>query len=545
MSKRRGEKGEKSGPQAVEAAEASTKTLLEMFMEQQRAQQEQQREQQKILLTLVEQQKEELAQHRREMAELRAQHEAHEERRTAVRLPKPTLQKLGPDDDIEHFLATFERIAKQQGWSEEVWATQLAGLLTGKAMAAHASLNSESAVSYKDVKKAILHRYDVNEEAHRRRFRSDRKKPEESFKNWGDRLFDHFTRWTKEQKMPVEELMVLDQFLAGVPEDLRVWLKERKPESLRQAMELADNYTLARGTGRSAGRKSQAADLPTAGSTGGRADTSKPPFQPRAPVMEGRTQTNSKGERRCFQCGKYGHLMFNCPNKSVPPTSGAGRILYAKGCDEVAWNERSRKYLRRGNLDGRAVQMLVDSGCSQTMVSARLVDAPKISSEEKVPILCAHGDTVLYPTAVVKLQTGPWKRESRVVVAPNLPVDVLLGTDLYEASVFKGGQVERGLAVLTRAQRRGREQKKREEQRWEDKKELRGKEDCGETKDEATTGNEETFRVETLDDSQVEGRSEGESVVQQAVECQEGMTEDEVDGEMEEGEVVMERMLAK
>ena len=60
---------------------------------------------------------------------------------------------------------------------------------------------------------------------------------------------------------------------------------------------------------------------------------------------------------------------------------------------------------------------------------------------------------------MVKLQTGPWKRESRVVVAPNLPVDVLLGTDLYEASVFKGGQVERGLAVLTRVQRRGREQK--------------------------------------------------------------------------------------
>ena len=73
-------------------------------------------------------------------------------------------------------------------------------------MAAYASLNSESAVSYKDVKKAILHHYDVNEEAHRRRFHSDRKK------NWGDRLFDHFTRWTKE---PVEELMVLDQFLTG------------------------------------------------------------------------------------------------------------------------------------------------------------------------------------------------------------------------------------------------------------------------------------------------------------------------------------------
>ena len=536
MSRRRTEKGEENGPQGTEAAEASTKTLLEMFMEQQRAQQEQQREQQKILLALVEQQKEELAQHRKEMAELRAQSEAHEERRTAVRLPKPTLQKLGPDDDIEHFLATFERIAKQQGWPEEVWATQLAGLLTGKAMAAYASLNTESAVSYKDVKKAVLHRYDVNEEAHRRRFRSDRKKPEESYKNWGDRLHDHFTRWTKEQRMPIEELMVLDQFLAGVPEDLRVWLKERKPESLQRAMELADDYTLARGTGRSAIRKSQVADPPAASSPGGRTDTSKPPFQPRAPVMEGRTQTNSKGERRCFQCGKYGHLMFNCPSRNAPTTSGASKTLYAKGCDEVAWNERSRKYLRRGNLDGRSVQMLVDSGCSQTMVSARLVDAAKISSQEKVPILCAHGDTVLYPTAVVKLQTGPWKREGRVVVASNLPVDVLLGTDLYEAPVFREGQVEQGLAVLTRAQRRGREQERREEQRREDK-ELRGKEDNDETETEASLVQGKSSSVETLDGGQVEGQPECESVEQRALECQPGKS-DEEDGVTEKGEVV-------
>ena len=37
----------------------------------------------------------------------------------------------------------------------------------------------------------------------------------------------------------------------------------------------------------------------------------------------------------------------------------------------------------------------------------------------------------------------------------------------------------------------------------------------------------------------MEGQPDGESVVQRSVECQEGMTEDEVDGEMEEGEVVI------
>ena len=244
--------GDEATPQEPAGSEVTLKTLIDLLLEQQRVQQEQQRahqeqqmEQQRMLLALTEKQKEELAQHRSEVAELKAQREAQGDVRekATVRLPKPTLQKLGSDDNIEHFLATFERIAEQQKWPMEIWPTQLAGLLTGKAMAAYAGLKNENAASYEEVKKTILHRYDVHEESHRRRFRTDRKKPEESYKNWGDRL-DHLSKWTKEQKMPLAELMVLDQFLAGAPEELRVWLKER-PESLLQAIKLADDYVLA------------------------------------------------------------------------------------------------------------------------------------------------------------------------------------------------------------------------------------------------------------------------------------------------------------
>ena len=50
--------------------------------------------------------------------------------------------------------------------------------------------------------------------------------------------------------MAEKEMMVLGQFLYGVPEDLQVWLKERRPGSLQQAMKLADDYALAHGGGR-------------------------------------------------------------------------------------------------------------------------------------------------------------------------------------------------------------------------------------------------------------------------------------------------------
>ena len=46
-----------------------------------------------------------------------------------MKSPKPTLQKLSSSDDIESYLDMFERAARQQGWPDGIWATQLAGLL--------------------------------------------------------------------------------------------------------------------------------------------------------------------------------------------------------------------------------------------------------------------------------------------------------------------------------------------------------------------------------------------------------------------------------
>ena len=328
-------------------------------------------------MALLEQQKEELAEHQSEMAELRTQRD-NPGGDGQVRLSKPNLQKLGPEDDIEHFLSTFEIIATQQGWPGEVWATQLAGLLTGKALAAYAGLSGEKAASYDEVKAAVLHCFDVNEETYQRRFRSDRKRAEESYQNWGSRLKDHFTQWTKDQPMAVKELMVLDQFLYGVPEDLRVWLKERRPGSLQQAMKLADDYALARGGGRPTQQRSSGRGTPPVTQSVGKPVEDKAPqaAQSQLPTLGGleRSRTNSRGEKRCFQCGTFGHIAVNCPSRGESSTATrTTKELYAAAghCDEVAWNARSRKYMRRGTQEGRPVTILVDTVCDCTIICSR------------------------------------------------------------------------------------------------------------------------------------------------------------------------------
>ena len=58
----------------------------------------------------------------------------------------------------------------------------------------------------------------------------------------------------------------------------------------------------------------------------------------------------------------------------------------------------------------------------------------------KAPVLCVHGDTEFYPTVVVNLQIGSWQPKTRVVMAPEPTVVVLLGQDIGELRQDEGTQ---------------------------------------------------------------------------------------------------------
>ena len=231
------------GDKSADSEGSSLAGVLEMLQEQNRAMQEQYKAQRQMLLDMIERQQ---AAHEREMKALKESKRDGPEDSATKKIPKPTLQKLTTSDNVEHFLATFERIAAQQEWPKAIWATQVAGLLSGKAMATYAALTPEDAVDYDKVKDAILRRYEISEETYRQRFRQDRRKGEELYREFADRLNDHFRRWVASQSGTLEELVTIEQFLVGVPEDLRIWLRERKLTSLRQAATLTDDYVLAR-----------------------------------------------------------------------------------------------------------------------------------------------------------------------------------------------------------------------------------------------------------------------------------------------------------
>ena len=337
--------GERSQPAEVEEATsgagATQEALISMLREQQKAmlaqqdmQREYQQDQQEMMTRLIEQQREEMARYRHELEELRTKSATSEG--TKPKLPKPTLHKLDPNDDIEDFLATFEHIAKQQDWPKEIWATQLAGLLTGKAMAAYTALRAVESEDYKSVKKVVLHRYDVNEETHRLRFHQDRKWSEESFREWICRAADHFDCWVKDREIPLREMVIMEQVLLSVPEDLAVWLRERHPGSLDELGKLADDYVLAR-TGESVRTqtKGPAVGLTTSSEKQG---VNRRPIRRQeecsTPAPEGgRARVNTHGNKQCFHCRQWGHLMYNCPNRKEWNVRGASKsALYGESC---------------------------------------------------------------------------------------------------------------------------------------------------------------------------------------------------------------------
>ena len=91
----------------------------------------------------------------------------------------------------------------------------------------------EDSRDYEKVKEAILRRYDITEESYRQRFRSAKKRGKESNRELVTRLNDLAGKWLQSYKTREELLdqVVLEQFLRTLPEEVRVFVRERHPQT--------------------------------------------------------------------------------------------------------------------------------------------------------------------------------------------------------------------------------------------------------------------------------------------------------------------------
>ena len=111
-------------------------------------------------------------------------------------------------------------------------------------------MSATEARDYDAIKAAILARYDINEEAYHRRFRSAMKGRNETHRELSIRLVDLRNKWMQNfSSVEVSEVICLEQFYKTLPADMRTWVWDKKPTTCKQVGELADEYVQTRQTG--------------------------------------------------------------------------------------------------------------------------------------------------------------------------------------------------------------------------------------------------------------------------------------------------------
>ena len=327
------------------------------------------------------------------------------------------LSKLTETDDVEAYLTTFERMMSVYEVDRARWAFKLAPQLTGRAQQAYAAMATEDAGDYDKVKAAILKRYNINEETYRQRFRAAKKAASESHRDLLTKLKDLSQKWLKNYATSPEKVMdavVMEQLIDTLSPEVKVWVRERKPGTSEEASQLADDYVQARKqSGGDKGKESLKQPVSpglrrchNCGKPGHLArDCRAPGSKQPGMTLRNEQRKPSRDDIVCYNCGQKGHISPKCPNNAF--FCGTRNKRQGTKC--------------HGVVEGRYVSdILLDTGCSRTLIRKELVPAKKVQEGYVVTIRCAHGDTVLYPLANVKLEVGGREVEVEAAISDTL-----------------------------------------------------------------------------------------------------------------------------
>ena len=339
-----------------------------------------------------------------------------------LRFKEPKLHPLSKDNDIEHFLATFERVAATCRWPESTWAIRLIPLLTGKARSAFVSMEMAETGDYALVKEAILKKFNISPETYRLKFRTAEILPDETPKELYVRLKELFIKWVRPEKHSVQEIteiIILEQYMDMLGTEMAIWIREHDPKTAEEAARWAEVFQSARLGTRGPGT-SQWSSARSKSSGGGESRG-----QSYVRSTSTRWPDNSRQDLQCYYCGKRGHTKPNCQARKIQDTS----ICYTPR-PHTPHIPNIIGHTVQVLVNGESAKALVDTGSSQTLVHESLMPEELGSGQPPVKVCCVHGDVKSYPTAEIFLTVRGQTFFMSVAVAPQLPYKVVLGHDL-------------------------------------------------------------------------------------------------------------------
>ena len=357
-------------------------------------------------------------------------------------------------DDLDAYLRRFEQFAELNEWPTEDWGMCLSALLTGKALEVYSRLPPNKVRNFSDIKSALLNRFRLTEEGYRLKFRTSKREPGERYVQFADRLKGYVERWielgkTEKTYDKVVDLFVSEQILDAADRDLALFLKERKPKSLSELTQIADQHLEAhtwckrkpetvRNTTYTSHSPSQSSGYPTQKTTHN-------------------VKEHHYANRKCYECGKVGHIALHCRSKQVKPKAaaaaktesqdktqtGAACLEVERGsCPEMMESFTANGHavpfvsaacsiepsmpVRKGVVGNQPVTVLRDTGCSTVVVRRDIVDDEKLTGRIQ-PCILLDGTVRRVPVARVHVDTPFFIGEVEALCMDNPLYDVIIG----------------------------------------------------------------------------------------------------------------------
>ena len=381
-----------------------------------------------------------------------------ERQQSEVKRPKfIKIREMREGEDIDDHFRIFEMTAKAQSLPEGEWVGNLVPKLTEKAKSIYLEIPDPACQDYNESKAVIIKAYQLTADHYRYRFRTSEKKPDKDFVQWGNRTRGYLNRWTATAEATgnaekiIEQIMI-ERLLDAVSPGLRAWLKEEKPKTVEELGNLANLHVQSKKGPLVGGKYASIGEKPGKNkksdnkaddslSEGKQEQNSERP--PKSPSLSSRR--NTRPEVKCFKYGKLGHMSFNC---------GRGRGKSSQAyllCMTPLATEQPEisPFCVRGKINGKSAEMVVDSGCTRTLINKRFV-SDSAFTRDKFTVLTATGERLSVPIVNVEFVSKEGKHVELVGVLDTLPVDCLLGRSSFRKTLSKQDildQWEKNLSV--------------------------------------------------------------------------------------------------
>ncbi|KAL8625691.1 hypothetical protein ACOMHN_043966 [Nucella lapillus] len=393
-------------------------------------------------------------------------HFARREQNAPQPINKVKMPFLEDKDDVETYIAQFERVATLNDWPAEEWGTRLAPLLKGDAREAYVQVPIEDSANFQVIKRTLLKRHQLNAITYRKRFRTAKPRDNEEDYVFWDRLSHMIDRWVEmsgKEKTDLGEMLVMERFLETQSVEKARFIREREPNNRHDTIRAADLFEESRMAERRFvnGKMVDRQERPR--NPGNELDLQRPSLFRRDEPPTQDKQYFGNRESRPIPMGNFRNIgarpepVVNRYVRRGPPTFGnntgkgcyrCGGSHFIKDCKmperasiligEEVYDDTIQAFTRAGDqtrnhdyycevsIEGKKAKAMRDTGATQTQVRKELVPDECYTGKSKM-VTYANNSQERLPMALVHMETPYFTGRVEVLVANVAPIPIIIG----------------------------------------------------------------------------------------------------------------------